>query len=96
MSEYQACPTPYRPGLSDEDHRRHSAKANSYFYPVGLGFMRGIYTDEYTARQQLTRYSNGQWKKAATYDEAIRIWNVMCAQYHDHNEMLARCLQQQY
>jgi hypothetical protein len=46
MLEYQACPAPYRPGPGDEDHRRHSAKANSYFYTVCLGFMRGIYTDE--------------------------------------------------
>jgi hypothetical protein len=46
MSEYQACPALYCPSPGDEDHRRHSAKSNSYFYTVGLGFTRGIYTDE--------------------------------------------------
>jgi hypothetical protein len=37
------------------------------------------------ARNQINKFSNGQWKRAATYTEAILTWNDMCATYHQHS-----------
>jgi hypothetical protein len=39
----------------------------------------------FVARQQVAKFSNGQWKKAGAYAEAIQVWNRLCDQYHDHD-----------
>ncbi|KAJ7872364.1 hypothetical protein B0H14DRAFT_3439044 [Mycena olivaceomarginata] len=85
-NDYCPCKPPYRPSAGHEDVQEHSATAGRVFYTVGVGFVRGIYTDEYIARQQVTRYSDGKWKKSATYKEAVAIWNQMCEHYHHHEE----------
>ncbi|KAJ6467621.1 hypothetical protein C8R47DRAFT_1223528 [Mycena vitilis] len=78
------CPPPFRPSPGHEDHRAHSANAAGKFYVVGVGRVPGIFTDEHTARAQVTRYSNGRWRKSKTYTGAIGIWNEMCALWHTH------------
>ncbi|KAJ7895601.1 hypothetical protein B0H14DRAFT_3426214 [Mycena olivaceomarginata] len=42
-----------------------------YFYTVGVGLVPGIYTNERRAREQINGFSNGQWKRSNTYDEAL-------------------------
>ncbi|KAJ7789815.1 hypothetical protein B0H14DRAFT_3502544 [Mycena olivaceomarginata] len=41
---------------------------------------------KFIARQQVNGYSNGKWKKSATYTEAINICDLMGAQYHQHED----------
>ncbi|KAJ7795038.1 hypothetical protein B0H14DRAFT_2921124 [Mycena olivaceomarginata] len=77
---------PFRPSHGHEDHIKHSATADRVFYTVGVGYTLGIYTDEFTARQQVNGYSNGKWKRSATYTEAVNTWDLMCAQYHQHED----------
>ncbi|KAJ7840289.1 hypothetical protein B0H14DRAFT_3696538 [Mycena olivaceomarginata] len=88
------CIPPFRPSHGHEDHVKHSATADCAFYTVGVGYTLGIYTDEQvfcllqvlTLRQQVTGYSNGKWKKSATYSKAVDTWNLMCTQYHRHED----------
>jgi hypothetical protein len=40
----------------------------------------------YVARQQVEGFSNSKWKKSATYDGAVTIWNEMCERYHAHED----------
>ncbi|KAJ7201969.1 hypothetical protein B0H12DRAFT_1244103 [Mycena haematopus] len=82
---HRACTPPFRPSAGDEDVREHSVTAGQRFYVVGLGYIPGIYTQEFIARQQVTGFSNGQWKRAQTYASAVAIWNEMCAHYHTHD-----------
>ncbi|KAJ7848831.1 hypothetical protein B0H14DRAFT_3452872 [Mycena olivaceomarginata] len=86
MSNDYRCTPPYRPSAGHEDVKEHSATAGRMFYTVGVGYIPGIYTDERIARQQVTRFSDGKWKKAATYKDAVAIWNQMCEHYHHHDE----------
>ncbi|KAJ7680097.1 hypothetical protein B0H14DRAFT_3679417 [Mycena olivaceomarginata] len=85
-NDYCPCKLPYRPSAGHEDMQEHSTTAGRVFYTVGVGFVRGIYTDEYITRQQVTRYSDGKWKKSATYKEAVAIWNQMYEHYHHHEK----------
>ncbi|KAJ7200384.1 hypothetical protein GGX14DRAFT_572134 [Mycena pura] len=78
------CIPPFRPSAGHEDAREHSVTTGCWFYTVGVGYVQGIYTDEGIAREQITGFSNGRWKKSATYDAAVAVWNDMCARYHNH------------
>ncbi|KAJ7802388.1 hypothetical protein B0H13DRAFT_2389623 [Mycena leptocephala] len=69
-----ACTPTYRPRGGDEDRLRHSQTAGCFFYTVGCGYQLGIFTDEFTARKQVTGFSDGKWKKSATWDEAMAVW----------------------
>ncbi|KAJ7833335.1 hypothetical protein B0H14DRAFT_2591527 [Mycena olivaceomarginata] len=79
------CIPTYRPSVGDEDYEKISSTAGRFFYVVGSGFKTGIFTNDRVARNQINKFSNGQWKRAATYAEAILTWNDMCAAYHQHS-----------
>ncbi|KAK6996616.1 hypothetical protein R3P38DRAFT_3221660 [Favolaschia claudopus] len=84
----QFCTPTYHPSSGDEDIARHSSRAGLSFYTVGVGFVPGIYTREHAARAQVDGFSNGRWKKAASYEGAVAEWNRQCELYHDHaNEL---------
>ncbi|KAJ7819038.1 hypothetical protein B0H14DRAFT_3473343 [Mycena olivaceomarginata] len=77
MSYFRPCLPPFRPSPGDENTERLSSTANRVFYVVGVGYTRGIYTNDVIARDQVNDFSDGKWKKASTYEAATEIWNKM-------------------
>ncbi|KAJ7662939.1 hypothetical protein B0H14DRAFT_3539983 [Mycena olivaceomarginata] len=77
MSYFRPCSPPFRPSPGDENTERLSSTANRVFYVVGVGYTRGIYTNDVIARDQVNGFSDGKWKKASTYEAATEIWNEM-------------------
>jgi hypothetical protein len=39
----------------------------------------------FIARKQVSGFSDGKWKKSATWDEAVAVWDDMCQKYHQHD-----------
>ncbi|KAJ6509610.1 hypothetical protein DFH09DRAFT_1100884 [Mycena vulgaris] len=73
----------------DEDITAHSYTTGKFFYIVGNGHIRSIYTQEGITREQVKRLSHAAWKKSRTWDDAVVIWNRMCARYHTHSDLPA-------
>ncbi|KAJ7441812.1 hypothetical protein B0H11DRAFT_2251875 [Mycena galericulata] len=84
MSTTRWCCEPvFRPSPGQEDTVLHSNTADCWFYVVGKGFTR-IYTNPEVARDQVHQFSGGAWKKAATWNEALNVWDVFCKRLHHH------------
>ncbi|KAJ7432991.1 hypothetical protein B0H11DRAFT_2259953 [Mycena galericulata] len=84
MSTHWPCDPVFRPSPGDEDKIRHSNTKDCWFYVVGKGHVNGIYTDSHVARRQVDRFSGSAWKKAATWDLALKTWADFCRLYHQH------------
>ncbi|KAJ7502416.1 hypothetical protein B0H11DRAFT_2223333 [Mycena galericulata] len=81
------CDPVFQPSPGDEDSLRHSNTNGCWFYVVGNGHVNGIYTDSEIARRQVNRFSNAAWKKASTWNEAVKLWREFCRRYHRHTPL---------
>ncbi|KAJ7886941.1 hypothetical protein B0H13DRAFT_2342679 [Mycena leptocephala] len=73
-------PALFTPG--NIDLNAHSQRAALKFYIVFEGHLRGIFTEEHEAHLRVNGVSNGTWQKAKTWDDALAIWDELCARHH--------------
>ncbi|KAJ6518036.1 hypothetical protein C8R47DRAFT_1205116 [Mycena vitilis] len=82
----EICAVVYRPSRGHEDPKTVEHSKDLWFYVVGYGHNRAIYTDEWAARQQVSGFSGGQWKKEKTWAAAVQRWDLFCERYHNHSQ----------
>ncbi|KAF8210751.1 hypothetical protein K438DRAFT_1752526 [Mycena galopus ATCC 62051] len=61
---FKPCAAPLHPSPGDEDSETLSGTNGRFIYTVRLGFTTGIYTNEFITQNQVTGFSNSQWKKS--------------------------------
>ncbi|KAJ7713794.1 hypothetical protein B0H16DRAFT_1743018 [Mycena metata] len=76
------CVPPYRPEKGDEDVQRVLNRQGK-IWVVGQGRTMGIFTSESCARKQVEGVSNGHWRKAKSWTQALTIWGEECDTFHE-------------
>ncbi|KAJ7753863.1 hypothetical protein B0H16DRAFT_1723055 [Mycena metata] len=76
------CVPPYRPENGDEDVQRVLNRQGK-IWVVGQGRTMGIFTSEPRARKQVEGVSNGHWRKAKSWAQALAIWGEECDAFHE-------------
>ncbi|KAJ7435094.1 hypothetical protein B0H11DRAFT_2257582 [Mycena galericulata] len=84
MAARTHCKPPFWPHPGHENATLHSVSAGKIFYVVRLGYVRGLFTHEPTARAQVEGFSNGRWRKAKNWNSAMLIWNEYCDELHQN------------
>ncbi|KAJ7936007.1 hypothetical protein B0H13DRAFT_1853711 [Mycena leptocephala] len=78
------CIPPYHPCPGHESTTEHDRCAQCLYYVVFEGFVRGIYSNSWIARDQTERYTDSRQKSFKKKGEADAWWALMCTALHQN------------
>ncbi|KAJ7912867.1 hypothetical protein B0H13DRAFT_1874447 [Mycena leptocephala] len=72
------------PCVGHESRAEHNRCSQCLFYAVFSGFVRGVYTNSWLAREQTEHYTDSRQKSFKWWDEAVAWWTAMCTVHHQN------------
>ncbi|KAJ6458764.1 hypothetical protein C8R45DRAFT_1109883 [Mycena sanguinolenta] len=77
-----SCHPPFYPCPGHELCSEHDKSSTCYYYFVFAGFVRGIFTNSWVARNQTECFTDSRQKAFKTRNEADAWWAVICNAHH--------------